>query len=260
MCAFQESAAREARPIVTEVALRNGREPEAVTDYALLGCMARTSSHPRRGQTVRGPAQLPASSNKVAAMSSSRTVALVLALSIVGSALHAQRPNTREGFWIGFGLGTGSVGVECYSCTDERANGLSGYLRLGGTVSNGSILLGFESNGWVHSEYGVDEELGFGAFVLSWYPNVTGAFYLKFGAGVMSYAASDGFDRLTAKATSASIGAGYDIRVGTNFSLTPYINAFGTSPASFRINGLAAPVGEQIRANLVQIGLGLNWH
>ena len=45
----------------------------------------------------------------------------------------------------------------------------------------------------------------------------------------------------------AILGIGYDIRLGKNFSLTPYLNGVG---ASFDGDGL----------NVSQIGIGFSWH
>jgi len=173
--------------------------------------------------------------------------------------LAAQHPNIREGFWISLGAGFGSVGTDCQSCSTDRTNGSAAYLRLGGTLSP-ILQLGGESNGWFHSGGGVDETLGFASFIANIYPSRTGAFFLKIGIGGMTYRADDGFSVLTATAPSASLGAGYDIRVGRNFSLTPFINALGTSPASFKLDGVTVPSGEDIKINLVQLGLGVTWH
>ena len=170
-----------------------------------------------------------------------------------------QPRNQRQGFWIGFGLGDGSAGVDCSSCATDRTSGLSGNLRLGGTLSQ-SVLLGFESNGWIHSEQGIDETLGFGSAVVVWYPSRTGAFYLKFGLGVMSYTATDGVDDFTATAPAGSFGLGYDFRVGRNMSITPFLNSLATSAASLKLNGTAFPTSEDIKVNLLQFGVGLTWH
>jgi hypothetical protein len=115
-----------------------------------------------------------------------RTGILVLALAaLAGGTARAQKVlqkgNTRAGFWIGFGVGAGSAGTDCSSCSTERFAGLSGYLRLGGTVSQ-HILIGGETNGWVHSQRGADENMGFLSAVLVWYPSRTGAFFLKSGS------------------------------------------------------------------------------
>jgi hypothetical protein len=130
---------------------------------------------------------------------------------------------------------------------------------MGGTLSQ-RLLLGGETNGWIHSESGVDETLGFGNVILVWYPSRTGAFYLKFGLGGMSYKASDGVDDLTATAPAGTFGLGYDFRVRRNFSITPYLNSLATSAASFKVNGTATPTSEDVTISLVQIGVSATWH
>jgi hypothetical protein len=188
----------------------------------------------------------------------STVVTVVLSLT-VAIAAQSQRPNTRTGFWIGFGFGDGSVGSDCTSCGNDRTSGFSGHLRLGGTLSR-SVLLGGETNGWFHSSGGVDENLGFATFVAMFYPSARGAFYIKVGVGGMTYTADDGFDRITATAPAGSVGVGYEFRMGSNVSLAPFLNVLGTSAASFKINGLTATSDEEITVNMVQFGLGIVWH
>ena len=150
-------------------------------------------------------------------------------LACAGNTVHAQsKPNDRKGFWVGFGLGGGSAGVECDICDDDRVNGGTGYVRLGGTLSR-HFLLGVEGNAWVNPANDVDESIGYGSVVLLWYPSATGALYLKFGLGGMTYSFDDGVDQVTATAPSFSIGLGYEVRVGRNISLVPYMNALGSS-------------------------------
>lgn len=192
-----------------------------------------------------------------------RSISLVVALAILPGFAAAQatgRPNTRAGFWIGFGLGGGSTEVKCdSSCTNQRAEGFSGYLRLGGTVSS-KVLLGGETNGWAHAESGIDETLGFASFVILWYPSATGAWYLKGGLGGMSYKADDGANELTATAPSISLGMGYEIRVSRNMSVVPFFNGLATSPVRIKYNGQALPTQEDVRVSLAQLGVGLTWH
>lgn len=197
-----------------------------------------------------------------------RGLTLALSLTVLcAGALAAQKkpdpaatPNPRQGFWIGFGLGAGSAGADCTNCDNSRTTGFSGYLRLGGTLSR-HLLLGGETNGWVHSESGGDESMGFGNVVLLWYPSATGAFYLKFGLGGMSYTANiPVIGKITATAPSGSFGLGYEFRVRRNMSLNLFLNSLATSAAKFKINGTSAPTGDDIKLNLVQLGLGLTWH
>lgn len=193
------------------------------------------------------------------------TLALALTVLCAGSLAAQKKPdpaanaNPRQGFWIGFGLGAGSAGADCTNCDNSRTGGFSGYLRLGGTLSQ-HLLLGGETNGWFHSESGVDESMGFGSVVLMWYPSATGPFYLKFGLGGMNYTAKGGGNKLTATAAAGSLGAGYELRLRPNMSLNFFVNALASAPASFKFNGVSAPSGEDIKLNLVQLGLGLTWH
>ena len=68
----------------------------------------------------------------------------------------AQQPGNsqeRKGFWIGFGAGYGSAmaSASCEGCSGGgRDKGLTGFLKLGGTV-NPRVLLGVESNAWTKS-------------------------------------------------------------------------------------------------------------
>jgi hypothetical protein len=183
---------------------------------------------------------------------------IALATVLAAGPLVAQHPNTRQGFWIGLGAGFGSVGTDCPSCSTDRTSGGAAYLRLGGTLSP-ILQLGGESDGWFHSSGGVDETLGFASFIANIYPSRTGAFFLKVGIGGMSYRADDGVAVVTATAPSGTLGAGYDIRVGPNFSLTPFINSLATSAVSFKVGGITITT-EDFKVNLVQIGLGVTWH
>ena len=182
---------------------------------------------------------------------------------LAANSLAAQRPNTREGFWISLGAGLGSAGTDCQSCPTDRTEGGAAYLRMGGTLSP-ILQLGGESDGWFYTSGSgvgrVDESLGFASFIATVYPSRTGAFFLKVGIGGMTYRRDDGIDELTATAPSGTLGAGYDIRLGRNFSLTPFINSLATSGVTFKLNGTTVPGGADIKINLVQLGLGVTWH
>ena len=47
-----------------------------------------------------------------------RGLALATVLLLLGTSVaSAQKPQTRKGFWIGFGFGWGSYGISCDACT-----------------------------------------------------------------------------------------------------------------------------------------------
>lgn len=182
-----------------------------------------------------------------------------LGLLIVTSApLLAQgNPQTREGFWISFGFGAGSAAPNCDGCDFDREVGLSGYLRMGGTIRP-NFLLGGETNGWSHSDDGLEQGLAFISAVGYFYPAVQSGFWLKGALGLASYAADDGADELTALGLGVGGGLGYDIRLRPNFSLTPYLNYLRQIGGELEFNGIG--LGENANLDLFQVGLGFSWH
>ena len=185
---------------------------------------------------------------------------------LVATPLVAQsKPQTREGFTIGFGLGFGSAGVSCNGCSTDREKAGSGYLRIGGAVRPNLIVAG-ESQGWTKSvtDQGTNEDITIGALlaVVQWYPEVTDGFHLKGGLGFGSISDDIKDPTFNAKLESTGIaftfGAGYDVRMGKNFSLTPYVSYFATAGAEAKVNGTSA--NEKLNANLFQLGLGFTWH
>jgi hypothetical protein len=157
---------------------------------------------------------------------------------LLASSASAQQAQTRQGFWIGGGLGYGSLG--CDGC--DRVGAPSGYLKLGGTLRQ-NILLGVETNGWTKSELGARLTMGNVSGAVYWYPMTTNGMFVKAGAGYSvldnSFSSTSGFGLLG--------GVGYDVRVSRNLSVTPVANWFRGS-----FDGGSA--------NVLQIGLGVTSH
>jgi hypothetical protein len=179
----------------------------------------------------------------------SRVFAVLLVFALTVPAAQAQKPNIREGFWISFGFGAGAAKLNGDLGFLERENGLSGYARLGGTVSP-NLLLGAESNGWVSAAEYSDDSFGFLGPIAMYYPSRTGSFYLKGGLGVVTvgeiYSGPEG------AGFGFSLGAGNEFRLGKNFSLNLFANV---------IQGVGVDVnGYKTNPNWVQIGLGVVWH
>jgi len=175
----------------------------------------------------------------------SRCLAGITALAIVlVSAAPAQgRAQTREGFWIGFGLGYGSLGFDCSGCGTEREGAVSGYLKLGGTLSP-KLLLGGETNGWTKSEGGTTLTAGNASAVVYFYPSPTGGFFLRGGLGFATLSIG-GFDE---SGVGGVIGTGFDIRMGAKTSITPVFN--------FNWGSLSDGVSQ----NVVQLAVGVTFH
>jgi hypothetical protein len=192
-----------------------------------------------------------------------RAVILIAMLSIWGSrsaqSQSGRTPNIRQGVWVGVGLGAASTEMDCSTCSNFRFTGPSGYVRLGVTVSR-PLLLGVEFDGWRHSSSGIAERIGVASLVALWYPIPSGALYVKFGYGGMSYHADEGGDVLTAKARTPSLGLGYELRVRRNISLVPFVNGLASSSVQQYRNGVPVGNGNDFSLNLVQFGVGATWH
>jgi hypothetical protein len=174
-------------------------------------------------------------------------VALV-ATAVVAQDTHAQmNAPAREGFFIGLGLGGGSFG--CSGC-NERESGLSGHLKLGGTL-NSQWLLGVESSAWTKEESGARLTHANVSAMAQFYPAATSGFFLRGGIGVSTLEASfsGGGSSFSARESGLGLtaGLGYDMRVGSNFSVSPY-GTFGWGDH------------EGGSANNFQLGLGVTWH
>ncbi|HKK92030.1 MAG TPA: outer membrane beta-barrel protein [Longimicrobiales bacterium] len=165
----------------------------------------------------------------------------LLALSAIPA--HAQ-DFSRDGFFIGFGLGYGSLGIEDAS---DREGALSGYLKLGGSL-NESVLLGVESSGWVDEEAGATLSFGNLSGIVQFYPSTTNNFYLKAGAGLARIDLDLGIGGSGAEAGLGLVaGAGIDIPLGSHFALTPYAN--------FNYGNI-----EDVGINVFQFGAGVSWY
>jgi hypothetical protein len=169
----------------------------------------------------------------------------------------SQNPQTRQGFGISFGFGSGSASLECTGCSTDRTTGNTGFLRIGGYVRPNLFLAG-ESNAWVHTEGGVQSTIGMVAAVAQWYPSVTTGFYLMGGLGLARYLEDDGTNEVTSNPLGLILGAGYDIRLGRNFSLTPFASFVGTAKGELLFNDSSTGVNASLR--VMQFGLGFTWH
>lgn len=176
----------------------------------------------------------------------------------------AGHPQERHGFWIGFGGGYGSASAsaDCDGCGGDREGSVSAFLKLGGTL-NEHVLLGVESNAWIKDE-GDNTTLTLGALTgtVTVYPQATGGSFLKGGLGT-SYVSSD-FQEGSLSASVSKwgwaflVGAGYDIRVGRNISLTPCVNYFYGKPGDISLEGVTALPG--FKQDVVSFELGITFH
>jgi hypothetical protein len=145
----------------------------------------------------------------------------------------------KEGFWFSGGLGVGSLG--CDGC-EVRQTGVSGGLSLGGTI-NDRLLVGAGTTGWAKTVDGETITVGTLDARLRFYPTRTSGFFLTGGLGFGAISVAGESEN----GIGVVIGIGWDIRVGSNVSLTPFYNGFAMRSSLYD-------------ANVGQFGLGVTIH
>jgi hypothetical protein len=157
---------------------------------------------------------------------SARILAILSLLALSQAAVGAaQHPQIRSGFWFNGGVGFGSAG--CGDC-DGRESSATVALAAGGTLSR-KVLLGASVDGWTKSEGGATITIATVLARLRWYPSAPGGFFLTAGVGLgMVEAELSGFGSDSETGSGVLLGLGYDIRVGSTVSLTPFWNGFAT--------------------------------
>lgn len=187
-----------------------------------------------------------------------RSLTLVAALALCAAQMGtAQRPQTRQGFWIAFGLGWGSADLSCDGCTDPREGGGVGHVRLGGTL-NQKLLLGGDVTAWTKDENGVRLSMGNVSFIGQYYPMEQGGLFLKGGAGFSSIMLESAGQSASGESFGLSAGVGYDIRVGRNISITPVADFLFGGSRDIQYQG--ATVAPGVGSNVFSVGLGVTFH
>ncbi len=178
-------------------------------------------------------------------------VSLTVLACLAATTARAQRPQARQGFWIGFGLGYGEAYVTCAACGTASEGGPAGFLRLGGTLSP-KVLLGGAVNAWSKSSQGATEILGNVTGSISYYPAAASGFFVTGGIGLSHYNLS-GYGATSSTGWGVRAGAGYDIRVGRMISLTPV--------SELTYGGGLSPHGQTgWKQTVIDLGLGVTFH
>src|SRR5262245_45899129 len=188
-----------------------------------------------------------------------RTVMAVVGLALLlVTPAWAGHPQTREGFWLSLGGGYGSADAECDGCgSGERQSDFTGILKLGGTI-NSRFLVGVETNVWTREDGGVRLNLGTITGAVYFYPAETSGFFLKGGLGTAFATTDFEGERINGAGFGWLVGLGYDLRLGTSFSLTPSASYYLGSPGTLKLNSL--PVFTGWKQNIFDFTLSFTFH
>ena len=176
----------------------------------------------------------------------------------------AVRDRPRRGLWFELGSGPGAVRIGCGGCEDARfASGSSGYLRVGGTISNNVLLAveayGFDDNafGFVKGDTSIVASDATLTLSVLWYPWRNGVF-LKGGAGLASgdfTVTPDTGAVLEAVGVGVGMtfGLGYDWKISRKYALTVNAAAYITAIGDIKI---ANNFVDDVIAEMYQLTVG----
>lgn len=176
---------------------------------------------------------------------------------VAAAGVSAQRPQTRQGFWIAFGLGYGSADLTCDGCTFDREGGGVGHIRLGGTL-NPKVLLGGDVTAWTKEKDGVTFTAGNVSMVVLYYPMLEGGLFVKGGAGFSSIMIEVGGQQVDGASFGLSGGLGYDIRVGRNISITPLFDFLYAGSQDLQYQSQTVLPG--VSGNTFSFSVGVTFH
>ena len=145
----------------------------------------------------------------------------------------------RDGFWANAASGGGTMG--CTTCT-ERATGPIGTLIIGGHMGD-MFLMGAGVTGWTTSEYGTTSVVLLQMVARLYVAKQSGLYFaLGGGLGVVGDALSS-FGDGSEIGAGGLFGMGYDLRVGGNFSLTPFWSIIAVKTENADVNVIHAGLG-----------------
>jgi len=163
-----------------------------------------------------------------------RALAIVLCLVIAGTsavvspALAGDHPQSRTGFFVGFGLGWGNMGADLGSINAERQNSVSGNFRFGWAVLE-NLTIGLETSSWTKNyEIDANTDLNLLAnvttFAMTLFPGNMGLF-VRGGLGFSSARTEITIGGTSVDQTEYGLGAlgavGYEWRLTEKFALGP---------------------------------------
>ncbi len=157
-----------------------------------------------------------------------KTTLLILALIIAScasaSAITKVAKTDHTGFYIGFGLGYGNLGLNFDNSnlsTDRQGSG-AGVFFIGGALRR-DLLLGLDANVWTKQQDNVTSSISTTVACLTYYPSPK--FFIKGGIG---FASADvevgGFfynQKYSETGFGAMLGAGMEFRLMRKFALVP---------------------------------------
>lgn len=188
-----------------------------------------------------------------------------LILVALTSTADAQRDDVYSGVGVAFGIGRGSMDIQCQGCETSAQADISALFRVTYAVRN-NLFVGVEGLGFQKAQIielkTVDATFAYGGASLLFYPTARGYAFLKLGAGFShssgTFNAASGIPtELELNSPTIALGIGADLRIGRTFSLTPYIDYYRPMDRDADLGGGATVT---LSSAVFNFGLALTYH
>ena len=189
-------------------------------------------------------------------MNRNRGRALLVAFALACATNVSAQSSPRSGLGFSFGMGAGNTGVTCEDCGvefDERLNGISGYVRIGGYATS-RLFVGVEGTGWIRNSDGLERRIAAASVVFVGYPSGTAGFFVRGGGGGMRAVIENDLISVVGEGATWSVGIGFDIGSG-GAALTPYVTYLNSMEMAADVNGVST--GVNLNPNILQFGLAI---
>ena len=179
-----------------------------------------------------------------------------LLLLALPAALPGQDPARTDGMWLGLGLGAGSAALECEECVDRREEGVTGWVRFGGTLTP-DLLLGVDLNTWLRRNDDVDQRIQSLTLLAHYFPLRSRGLRLGAHAGFARLSEQFEVDEIATSGAVVGASLGWELWVRPSLSLEPSVTWLRQLTGELQMNGF--PMREPATLHLVQVGIGLIW-
>jgi hypothetical protein len=174
---------------------------------------------------------------------------LTMLLSTSASAVTKGKNTDHGGFYVGFGIGFGSLGLDFNNSdvTFDREGGGAGVVFLGGALKP-NLLLGLDVNAWTRKDNNVTRTISTSTACLTYY--VSPKFFIKGGLGWANANVEVEIHRgrynYTESGFGLTLGTGMEFRLTRRFALVP--------SAQWSYQNF-----DEFKANTVSLTLGFGW-
>ena len=180
-------------------------------------------------------------------------LALVLTLA---ARLPAQDTGPGDALWLGLGLGAGSAALDCSGCADHRDEGVTGYVRFGGTLTP-ALLLGVDLNTWLRRNDAIDQRIQSLTVLAHYFPLRAHGLWLGAQAGFARLSEQYDADEMATSGGVVGASLGWEVQLRPSLSLEPSVTYFRQLTGELQMNGFPSRVPATL--NLVQLGVGVIW-